>query len=353
MGDFVRGCRWAVMGQMSDDLPDLEPIDLEPIALEPIAPPTWPAGWYADPWTAGQYRYWNGEAWTSDTTGRVPTDAGDARVRRRPPAGRRRRTRRRGAGAVRGWRRSSPVSSRWCCWREPSATQSRRAPRTTRRAPTRAPTTLPPGPTVPAAGAADRAALSKLVVQQSDVGSARRGGAHSQREPDNRADPRSLQRHVHDREAPSGALAGRGGRPTRRRAAQHRSGHLPERRRDASRRSRSCARSAPRVRTQPVTSPVGERDGRDGVQGPRPTAPGRGRRRSSGWRTASPRRRVARRARRSRCTSGEDACSWVCTSPSPNGVAAGGRGQDLGRGHRRPFRSANGATAREGRGGSA
>ena len=51
---------------MSDDRPDLEPIDHEPIDLEPIAPSAWPSGWYADPWMAGQYRYWNGEAWTGD-----------------------------------------------------------------------------------------------------------------------------------------------------------------------------------------------------------------------------------------------------------------------------------------------
>ena len=47
---------------MHEDPPDLEPIDLEPIDLSGDAP-----GWYADPWTSGQYRYWNGEAWTTDT----------------------------------------------------------------------------------------------------------------------------------------------------------------------------------------------------------------------------------------------------------------------------------------------
>jgi hypothetical protein len=51
------------MSTMNDEPESLEPID---VAAE--APPAaWPEGWYADPWTAGQYRYWSGHAWTGST----------------------------------------------------------------------------------------------------------------------------------------------------------------------------------------------------------------------------------------------------------------------------------------------
>ena len=73
---------------MTDD-PDLEPIDLTtgasyapPPAPEPPAGPygavaatPWAPGWYADPWTAGQYRYWNGQAWTGETNRWGPATA--------------------------------------------------------------------------------------------------------------------------------------------------------------------------------------------------------------------------------------------------------------------------------------
>jgi hypothetical protein len=50
------------MSTMNDDLDSLEPIN---VAAE--RPAGWPEGWYADPWTAGQYRYWSGQAWTGAT----------------------------------------------------------------------------------------------------------------------------------------------------------------------------------------------------------------------------------------------------------------------------------------------
>jgi hypothetical protein len=53
------------MGAMNDDGDDLETIDLA--AAPGSAPAQWPEGWYADPWTAGQYRYWNGQTWTGAT----------------------------------------------------------------------------------------------------------------------------------------------------------------------------------------------------------------------------------------------------------------------------------------------
>jgi hypothetical protein len=56
---------------MTDETQDLEPIDLS----SPPSEPGWPAGWYADPWTAGQYRYWTGQSWTGETNRWGPTSA--------------------------------------------------------------------------------------------------------------------------------------------------------------------------------------------------------------------------------------------------------------------------------------
>jgi len=66
------------MSSMNDDLDSLEPIDVAaearpagagapPSAAAGAPPSGWPEGWYADPWTAGQYRYWSGHAWTGAT----------------------------------------------------------------------------------------------------------------------------------------------------------------------------------------------------------------------------------------------------------------------------------------------
>jgi Protein of unknown function (DUF2510) len=59
---------------MTDDSDDLEPIDLsrpDDVRSAVQAPSqtgsAWAPGWYADPWTAGQYRYWTGETWTGET----------------------------------------------------------------------------------------------------------------------------------------------------------------------------------------------------------------------------------------------------------------------------------------------
>lgn len=153
---------------MPEDPPDLEPIDLSNDA----------PGWYADPWTSGQYRYWNGEAWTADTHWPVPavmTAPPTAPVTRRPaaptvpmyPPIRNPRGPRIAAivaslvalalvaGAI-GYVIEAGTEN------DPSTAARRQQPSTT-----------VPGPTVPTPGAADRAALAGLVVNQADVGADR------------------------------------------------------------------------------------------------------------------------------------------------------------------------------------
>ncbi len=65
---------------MSEDLPDLEPIDVS--SPYQANPPTgiWAPGWYADPWTAGQYRYWSGQTWTGETNRWGPSNASASRA---------------------------------------------------------------------------------------------------------------------------------------------------------------------------------------------------------------------------------------------------------------------------------
>ncbi len=183
---------------MSDDPPNYLPSDPEPIELEPIdlaaeAPVpqsdqsglstpsgrTWGAGWYADPWVAGQYRMWNGEAWTGETGragpgGTVPPVApastsayASVSTPVNPPPAPPVRTARNGrtaaivaavvvlvlvAGAI-GYAIESGTESKSS---SPPTTQP--------------PSSTTPGSVGPAPSAADRLALSSLVVRQSDVG---------------------------------------------------------------------------------------------------------------------------------------------------------------------------------------
>ena len=150
---------------MPEDPPDLEPIDLSP---------TGTAGWYADPWTSGQLRYWTGEAWTADT--HWPAPAPVTQTPASPPV-----TSRPSAPTVptyppirnpRGPRIAAIVASlvalvlvAGAIGYVIEASTENHSSGVARR-----PSTTVPGPTVPAPDAADRAALSGLVVNQADVG---------------------------------------------------------------------------------------------------------------------------------------------------------------------------------------
>jgi len=191
---------------MSDDASDLEPIDLasaptretpvQPTAEMPMpAPPapdtTWPAGWYSDPWTAGQYRYWTGSTWTGETNRWGPTHAavgadpwppapvttGYGLPAAEPPAP---------APATRSTRRGPVVAvvialvllvaaSATVGYVIDSHSRSKGSADNT--LPTTPGTTTPGGGTTPATGVPstdpDRRVLSGLVVQQSDVGAKR------------------------------------------------------------------------------------------------------------------------------------------------------------------------------------
>jgi hypothetical protein len=199
---------------MNDDSGDLEPID-------PAAPPAFPAGWYADPWTAGQYRYWTGESWTGETnrwgpatsapaatvgtrgfgaegaaTQRVVTDPWSAAplstssARPSPPPGEigpeRRGSRPRGpavAGTIAliivvlvsggiGYAINSRSHSKDSSVTVPGPATSQPGP-----GPTTAPGPSTPAPTTPGGGPVapdpDRHALAGVVLQQADVGAGR------------------------------------------------------------------------------------------------------------------------------------------------------------------------------------
>ena len=224
---------------MSDQPPDLEPID-----LSVSAPPTvtvsnggaWAPGWYADPWTAGQYRYWTGQMWTGETSRWGPAvanvDAGSA-TDPWPSVGS-------SAGSGYGWPR-------------PAETATAVAPSSAKRGaviagvvalvlvlliagvvgyainsssqPSSSDTVTPfpsapgattpasPGVTTPSGQAApadpDSRALTGLVVKESDVNAARTVVLIPARQPTHRTDARSLQRNLRERGASHRAAAGR------------------------------------------------------------------------------------------------------------------------------------------------
>jgi len=158
---------------MNEDPPDLEPIDLEPTELEPtelepIDLTAWPSGWYADPWTAGQSRFWDGAAWTGETyrPGAVAAPAVSAvpgpAFRTMYPRSRRSRG---GAPAIVAGLVALALLSGAVGYAIQASTESNDSANRAQ-----GPTTTAPGPTTPAPDAADRRALSGLVVQQADVG---------------------------------------------------------------------------------------------------------------------------------------------------------------------------------------
>jgi hypothetical protein len=159
---------------MTEDLPDLEPLDVA----------RWAPGWYADPWTAGQYRFWSGEAWTGDTHrsgpaaaygerggwspsatiagGSLPSTIAPSVPAPVPPyrSPRRGRITAIGAGLVVLVLVAGAIG-----YAIESHSRSKHATATTAPTPTTAPDS---GPT-----AADARALSQLVIQQADAGPTR------------------------------------------------------------------------------------------------------------------------------------------------------------------------------------
>jgi hypothetical protein len=143
---------------MHEDPPDLEPIDLSSDA----------PGWYADPWTPGQYRYWNGQAWTAHTHWPGPAVTAPATapltpsptVPTYPPI-----------RSPRGPRIAAIVASLVALALVAGAIGYviEASTENDSSGVVRRPSTTVPGPTVPAPGAADRAALAGLVVNQADV----------------------------------------------------------------------------------------------------------------------------------------------------------------------------------------
>jgi hypothetical protein len=205
-----------VTGDPPDYRPsDPEPIELEPIELEPIdlasgepdlAPLStpsgastrtgrssqtrhstetgraWAPGWYADPWVAGQYRMWNGEAWTGETGRAGPSDTvppvapastpayAPISTPRYPQSGPPVRPGRSGrTAAIVAAVVVLVLIAGAIGYAIESSTESDSSSSTT----TQPPSATTPGSAAPAPSTADRLALSSLVVRQSDVDSTR------------------------------------------------------------------------------------------------------------------------------------------------------------------------------------
>lgn len=149
---------------MNEDAPGPQPIDIEPVELEPRDDV--PSGWYADPWSPGRRRFWDGNAWTAQTYGDQPVvstwpppPAGPFSA----PAGGARRGR---AGAIVAGLIALSLVSGAVGYAIEAGTDSNDAV-----SGSLAPTTIVPGPTPEAPAIADRAALADLVVSQPDVAS--------------------------------------------------------------------------------------------------------------------------------------------------------------------------------------
>ena len=198
---------------MSDDVPGLEPIDVsEPgppaVPTEPGGPTApggdaWPGGWYADPWTAGQYRFWNGHAWTGETHRSGPAtptsgpsawpaspplrdssglSASGAPIRLGPPGSGSPPSAPIGPSAPHGTPRGRTAA--WIAGLVVLAllsgavgyaieSHSRSKGSAASNSPATTPTTAAPGPSTSAPGAAERTILSRIVVQQRDVAGSR------------------------------------------------------------------------------------------------------------------------------------------------------------------------------------
>ena len=373
---------------MSEDFTDLEPIDvLRAAVVGPRPSPAWAPGWYADPWTAGQYRYWTGRAWTGETNrwGPATPDArpepgrgtepwpsaldrpvssgyGWRRSRRpSPPAGdavpSRARRRRgplvagsialvvvRAASRARSATRSTPARTR--------TTRGARGSRPPAVAPSPDDSRPTPSPTIPRRAPSHRSrparARAGWSCRRPMSAPARTVAADPARQPAQPADARPLQRHVPERSAcaprgcrsPTSTPTARC-RPLSTEAVLYRDAATRRRRR-----SPSCARSAPSCPTRRSRARSARATERDDVQGAarrhvaahalgRAAGVQHGRRRPSGQ---SPARSVAVYLRRGRALLG-------LYFPQPDGAQPAVAGKTIDQGHRRRVRSAHGEAA--------
>ena len=375
---------------MNDDSEDLEPIDVSG-AGAPVR--SWAPGWYADPWTAGQYRYWTGETWTGETSRWGPASGAVAATGSVPPAG----SATAGTGMP-GSATAGSVTEPWPALPSPpvgfglpagspvdagpggptrspgpvvlgvillvallllsgavgyaiesSRSHSKSAASLVPSPTITSPTPTPPAsttPTTPASLDPGSHVLGSVVVQQSDVAAARRwcssrAGTARPSRPWTSATARTRASACARRACRSPSRCGR------QHGAEHRGGAVPRRRPRRRRRSRSCAGSAPRARTRRSRARSASRPRRP-CSRRRPTAHGRTQPASTGWLTAWSRRRRAAPSSVDRGVPPARTRAARHVLPDAERIAARRRRAAHDRGHRRRVRGPVGGAARIG-----